>query len=106
MPLSLIVASPPIDTNVGIDDELTIKSCPPVPVAVEVNAPVPEPRSTPFELNVVAPVPPKGTLMVVPLQDPVVIFPEFMTSPLMVFVEDGAVIALVDLIEPVTSSVY
>ena len=62
-PVDDIVASPDIDTNVGIDDEFITNICPPTPVLV-VTGPVPAPISTPFEVSVVEPVPPYGTVKV------------------------------------------
>ena len=99
------MASPERVAKVGTELEFTTSTCPPTP-AVALIGPVPAPRSTPFAVNVEAPVPPKGTVTVVPLQDPVVIFPLLITRPFIVFVVVGAVIALVDLILPVTSRVY
>ena len=50
-----------IAPHVGADPVLPIKTCPVVPAAVTLIGEVPLPYKTPFEVNVVSPVPPAAT---------------------------------------------
>jgi hypothetical protein len=61
-PVDEIVASPLAVVNVGTLDALPISNCPPVGASVACTAPPPLPKSTPFAVSVVSPVPPFGTV--------------------------------------------
>ena len=70
---SISVAPPPAAVwNVGAEPApFEVNTCPLVPTAVAVTAPVPLPTKTPFAVNVPAPVPPCATLrsVVSPVRD-------------------------------------
>ncbi len=61
-PVSLIVTSPEAEVNVGIPEALPKSIWPPVGAEVTLREDVPLPYTTPFDVNVPTPVPPRVTL--------------------------------------------